>query len=673
MVPSKQKIKIGSRRSPLALVQVQEVIGLLKRKGIRLSTQLVPFTTAGDRDRVTSLTSNPADDFFTDTIDRALIQGKIDLAVHSAKDLPQELHPQLEIFALTFALDESDAWVGPLRFRDLPPGAKVGTSSLLRQGSIKKLRPDVKLIDVRGTIQERLNLIWDGKLDGVVVASCALKRLGMGGLIKDIFPWEGTALQGQLAVVGRRRDHQLKKIFAPIDVRQRYGKVTLVGAGPGDRDLITVKGLKALRQADAVFYDYLVDPALLAYAPKAEHIYVGKRKGCHALTQSELSRQLRLKAQEGLNVVRLKGGDPLIFGRGAEEIAYLRGYHIEIAVVPGVSSATGIPSSLGIPLTARGISSSVAFVSGHGEDEGASFHLRDHKTDTIVFFMALSRISQVVKTLRQHKWQKDTPIIIISKGTRKDEQVLSGTLGTIEGIVKKYRPQPPALMIVGKTTRFYKPPLERKTILFLGTHPQNYRSLGNILHFPMIQIKPVKFPAIAKKYFLDELLASDLIVVTSEYAVEQLFALFKAETLSDKKFVAIGSHTAQALLDHNLHPRLIASDETSEGLFSAIKKKFPLEGKLIVFPRSGLPNPFLRRALTKEGAKVKEVTVYNNVKPAKRALPKEQVDAVVFTSPSTVVNFMKDYGKIPSSWEVLCKGPASRKALKKYGYLARII
>jgi len=666
-------LKIGSRRSPLALLQVQEVLDLLKVAKVRIQSTLVPFQTAGDRDKKTSLTGNPADDFFTDTIDRALLKGKIDLAVHSAKDLPQQLNPGLEIFALTATLDETDAWVGPLPFNLLPPKAKIGTSSLLRQDAIRKLRPSVQLIDVRGTIQERLNLVWEGKLDGIIVAACALKRLGLSGLIKDIFPWQGTPLQGQLAVVGRKGDHALKKIFSAIDVRRTYGAVTLVGAGPGDKELITLKGIHALRQTDCVFYDYLVDPELLSHAPKAEHIYVGKRKGCHALSQSELSRQLRLKAMEGKNVVRLKGGDPLIFGRGADEITYLRSYHIAVSVIPGVSSATGIPSILGIPLTARGISSSVAFVSGHGEDEGVSFQLRDHKTDTIVFLMALSRVSQVVQALRRHKWSLQTPIMIVSKGTRKDQTVLTGTLATMEQLVKTHKPEPPALMIVGKTIDFYKPPREHKTVLFLGTHPEKYRSLGNIIHWPMIQIKSIKFSNKARQYFLNELAASDLIVVTSESAVEQLFQLFKSEDLKSNDFVAIGSHTAQALLDHDVHPRLIGSDETSEGLFNALKAKFTLKGKSIVFPRSALPNPFLKQALTKAGAKVKEIAVYQNIKPAKRSLPKNHIDAVVFTSPSTVVNFLKDYGKIPSSWDILCKGPVSQRTLKKAGYTAQII
>jgi uroporphyrinogen-III synthase len=189
----------------------------------------------------------------------------------------------------------------------------------------------------------------------------------------------------------------------------------------------------------------------------------------------------------------------------------------------------------------------------------------------------------------------------------------------------------------------------------------------------MIKIVPVKFSKVARRYFLNQIQASDFVIVTSEYAVECLFRLFKGDDLKEKNFVAIGSHTAQALLDHDMHPRLIASDETSEGLFKELEKKFDLDGASIVFPRSALPNPYLKRALIKAGAKVKEVAVYRNLKPAHRALPKASIDAAVFTSPSTVVNFIKDYGKIPASWEVLCKGRVSQKALEKFGYKAAII
>ena len=681
LFPSSGKLlRIGSRQSPLAIVQVSEVVGLLKSKGFRLDYELVKFATAGDRDKKTSLTSNSADDFFTDAIDQALLKGKIDVAVHSAKDLPNEISSGLEIVALTPCLDDTDAWISPIRFAKLPRKAKVGTSSLLRQASLKNLRADVHFVQIRGTIQERLELIKKNKIDGMIAATCAFKRLKLEHLIQDIFDWEGTPLQGQLAIVCRRGHEQYKKIFHCLDVRRMYGKVFLVGAGPGDPQLITLKAIEMLKNADCVFYDYLVDPSLLKYAPKAEHIYVGKRKGSYALSQTELSRQVRLKAMSGKCVVRLKGGDPLIFGRGADELSYLRSFHIQTEVIPGISSATGIPSLLGIPLTARGISSSVSFVSAHGEDERLNVKSRIHvpDTQTVVFFMGLSKLPQIIKSLRGQKWPLDTPIAIISKGTRRDQLILTGTLSTIEGIVGRNLVNPPALIIVGKTVDFYRPPQTSKDILFLGTHPHEYRSLGQLIHFPMIKISPVTFGRSQKENLLRVLNDSQIVLFTSEYAVECFFKFLtkwdkRRESIQNKDFAVIGGHTAQALLDQGVHPKFIASDETSEGMFKELKKRIALKGKSIIFPRSSLSNPFLKKALTKAGAHVHEIAVYNNTKPAKRSLPRAEIQAVIFTSPSTVINFIKDYGKIPPSWEILCKGPVSQRMLAKHGYSATII
>lgn len=673
-------IRIGSRESPLALAQVHEVETLLRQQGIRLNYELRTFKTAGDKDKKTLLTSNPADDFFTNTIDQALLNGQIDAAIHSAKDLPQNLHPHLEIVALTTCLDDTDVLVSPISFAKLPPGSRIGTSSFMRQESIKAMRPDIKLVNIRGTIQERMELIKIKKVDGIITASCALKRLKLGHLIQDVFPWETTPLQGQLAVICRRGNEQFKKIFHCLDVKRSYGKVYLIGAGPGDQELITLKAINILKKSDCVFYDYLVDPALLRFASRAEHIYVGKRKGCHALSQSELSRRLRLKAVEGKIVARLKGGDPLIFGRGADEMAYLRSFHVPVEVIPGISSATGIPSVLGIPLTARGVSSSVAFVSAHGEGESTSgkdtVHIPD--TQTIVFLMGLSKLSLILQSLRKRKWNINTPIAIISRGTRRDQHILIGTLATIEALVRKNPVKPPSLIIVGKTVDFYRPSREFKKILFLGTHPQEYRSLGQLIHWPMIKIAPVKFTASQRNKMLHILADSKMVLLTSEYAVEFFFKLLSQRAkdiaiIKNKDFAVIGGHTAQALLDKGVHPKFIASQETSQGMFAELKKRLKLKGVTIIFPRSSLPNPYLKTALTKAGADVSEIAVYQNVKPKKRALPNEEIQSIIFTSPSTVTNFINDYGKIPAHWEILCKGPVSQQMLAKHGYSAQVI
>ncbi len=679
--------KIASRSSPLALAQVEEVICDLKQSVIPANAgihyEVLKFKTSGDKDKSTPLTKSP-DDFFTDTIDRALLEGKADIAIHSAKDLPQNLHKDLKIFALTESLGDKDAWVSRVHWKDLPSKARVGTSSVLRQKQILQLRPDVTIVNIRGTIEERLQLIKEGKVDGVVVAACALKRLKLESEIKDIFPWEGMPCQGQLAVVGRQNDQKLENLFNAIDVRRRYGKVILVGAGPGDPELITLKGIKALETADCVFYDYLVDASLLKYAPQAEHIYAGKRKGEHSLSQDDLSRMLKEKAFAGKNVVRLKGGDPLIFGRGADEIQYLRSYHIEVKIIPGISSATGIPSSLGIPLTARGISSSVAFLSGHEEDEDKNHPkpINIPKADTLVFLMGLTKLNIIVSSLQKAGWPQETPMMIIANGTKPQEQIVKGTLSTIEELAQARDLKPPALILVGKNrdTLTFLPRKVNVSRFFLhcGTHPDMYGHLGKILHWPMIDIKPTSMSEAQQKDLLKSFESADIVVFTSCYAVEHFFRVIEKpghiDFSSPKSqcvpvfFAVIGRRTQECLQKYNIQAAVVAQEETAQGLLKAMTQNWDLKGKRILFPRSSLPNPFLKDALTALGALVTEITIYENTKPAKRDLPLVNIEGVIFTSPSTVQNFLTDYGTIPASWAIMAKGPVTLKTLQDAGY-----
>ena len=681
MNPLKQKLTIGSRDSQLAKAQVKEVFDLLAQKGVRPNYTFTTYHTQGDKDKITSLTTNPADDFFTDTLDKAVLSGEIDVAIHSAKDLPQHLKEGLSIFALTPSLDETDAFVGRARLSKLKKGAKIGTSSLLRKQTVERQFPHLKVVDIRGTIQERIAQIESGRVDGVIIATCALKRLGLSHLIKEILPYEATPLQGQLAVVGKTGDQRLKELFMPIDVRLTFGKVKLVGAGPGDPELISVKAIKALKEADVVFYDYLIDKTLLKYAFKAEKIYVGKRKGAHALPQMELCKMLREKAAQGKNVVRLKGGDPLVFGRGAEEITYLQSYHIQVEVIPGISSATGLPSVLGIPLTARGISSSVAFISGHSEAED-----RKHptpvsipKVDTVIFLMGITKLNIIVKSLSAAGWSKRTPVVVISQGTMPMEKVVSGTITDIETLVTKANLQQPALIVAGKIVDFYKArEILKENILYLGTNPKQYRHSGNIIHLPMIEITAKKMSKQTIRRMLANLDKYHLILLTSRFGVRYFFDILKEEKypiaqLRKIDFAVIGAATARKLREFHIEPNVIACSETSQGLLEVLTQKYNLKRMNILFPRSALTNPFLKKELTKRGAKVKEWAVYENTKPAKRNLPRIPIHKIIFTSPSTVKNFLKDYGTIPTSWKILCKGPVTGGALRKAGYDSDIL
>lgn len=673
-------LKAGSRGSPLALRQIDEIEELLKRKKVFVQFQRDIYETSGDKNKKISLVDHNDDYFFTDALDQALLNHEIDIAIHSAKDLPKKIREGLSIFALTPSADETDCFCGKMPIEQLPSGSKVGTSSLIRQKQLKELYPKLQWVDIRGTIQERLQLVDKGFCDGIIAATIALKRLGLQDKIQNIMPWEGAPLQGQLAVVGRKSDVKVAQLFEPIDVRKNYGKVVLVGAGPGDPELITVKGMQALKEADCVFYDYLVDKMLLQYAPRAEHIFVGKRKGSHTLDQAELSHQLRLKAMEGKNIVRLKGGDPFIFGRGADELEYLRSYHIQVDVIPGLSSATAIPSSLQIPLTARGISSSVAFLSAHGEDEKIKLQTQIDipKADTLVFLMGLTKIDVIIRSLLKSGWQQSTPIALISKGTRIDEKILTGTIFDIQSKLNKEKLEPPVLIIVGKIINFLNDSFKKpKTILYTGTYPEQYQGLGDVIHWPMIELRPVKLSASLSRKIVKKFPQYEMILLTSRFGVKYFFEFIKKHKLNtdlkDKIFIVIGKHTAEVLRHEGIEPSLIAEDETSEGAIKVLKQKFLLKGKQILFPRSSLPNLTLKNELTKLGAKIDQLTIYENIKPKKRPLPEKDINAVIFTSPSTVVNFLKDYDRIPSSWKIICKGPLTLKTLQKAGYKSGVM
>jgi uroporphyrinogen III methyltransferase/synthase len=678
MPSSKKQIRIGSRKSPLAQAQVKEFLSLLKNAGIELDIDVTYCDTSGDRDKKTPLTQNAGDDFFTDTLDQTLITHQIDLAIHSAKDLPQQLNPNLSIFALTKSLDETDSFVGKMSLQKLPKGAKIGTSSALRQENLLKINPHIKIIEIRGTVQERLKLIEQGLYDGVIVATAALKRLGLTELIKDILPYETTPLQGQLAAVGRSCDADLAAILNKIDVRKNFGKVYLVGAGPGDPELITVKAINVLRKADVVFYDYLIPEETLDYAVTAEKIYVGKRKGMHALAQNELSRMLREKAQEGKMVVRLKGGDPLVFGRGADEIAYLRSYHINVEVIPGLSSATAIPSSLSLPLTARGISSSVAFVSGHGEDETNqdehSQEIKIPKADTVVFLMGLTKLDIITRSLITQGWRESTPIMIISKGTRFDEQTVTGDLSNIVEKSRAAKLEAPALIIAGDVVKFNNAPHQRGgSTLYTGTNPRKYRKFGKLIHLPMIKIEKSKLLRETVAQYQNGIENYDLIIFTSRFAVKYFLEALTEHKIdlskiNNRKVISIGEETTETLSRYAITPALTAPTESSEGLFQKLKNCYTLAGKRILFPRSSLPNPFLTDELQKAGAVVDVLAVYTNVKPEHQKLPTERIDQIIFTSPSTVQNFLNEYGNIPHEWRILSRGALTSKTLKESGY-----
>lgn len=232
-------------------------------------------------------------------------------------------------------------------------------------------------------------------------------------------------------------------------------KLTVVGAGPGDEDLITLKAIKAIESADVILYDALINESLLKYASaKAELIFVGKRKGCYAFQQEQINELIVSKAKERGHVVRLKGGDPFIFGRGAEEIDYVRGFGLETFVVPGISSSVAVPAYQGIPLTKRGASESFWVITGTTKKHQISgdVALAAKSTATVVILMGMSKLDEIVKIFSEENKQ-ETPIAIIQNGTREDEKVGIGTISTIQNIVAEKELSSPAIIIIGDVVK----------------------------------------------------------------------------------------------------------------------------------------------------------------------------------------------------------------------------
>ncbi len=232
-------------------------------------------------------------------------------------------------------------------------------------------------------------------------------------------------------------------------------KLTVVGAGPGDEDLITLKAIKAIESADVILYDALINESLLKYASDdAELIFVGKRKGCYAFQQEQINELIVSKAKEKGHVVRLKGGDPFIFGRGAEEIDYVRAFGLETFVVPGISSSVAVPAYQGIPLTKRGASESFWVITGTTKKHQISgdVALAAKSTATVVILMGMSKLDEIVKIFSEENKQ-ETPIAIIQNGTRSDEKVGIGTISTIQNIVAEKELSSPAIIIIGDVVK----------------------------------------------------------------------------------------------------------------------------------------------------------------------------------------------------------------------------
>lgn len=771
------------------MVQTEMAAEAIKTAFPSVPIEINGYETKGDQQLNRSLAAFGSKGAFTKELETAMLEGRIDLAVHSAKDLPVELPEGLTVGAVLQRGDSRDVWVSLRKeFSEIEAcrgKVIVGTGSLRRALQIRQMCNGVEIRDIRGNVPTRLKKLSEELFDGIILAAAGLKRLGYLSdacdetgcfeaegqtFFYEILPKEQffpAAGQGIIAVETRQHDcedcmqaihdEQTWQMFlaeraflkaigggcneaAAVDVRMdgqkvsvraRYagdglhmkekmvtgtrcgnieedrklavslgeqiaarlqnGKVYLIGAGPGDTDLITMKGMEALKEADVIVYDHLASPSLLnTTKDEAEWIDAGKFAGHHRMKQAEIEELLIEKAMEGQTVARLKGGDPFIFGRGGEEALALTAAGIEYEVIPGVSSAYSAPAYAGIPITHRGKASSFHVITGHEdptkENSSLDYEILAREEGTLVFLMGLSKLNQISERLIANGKDAHTPAAVIASGTTARQRCVTGELGRIAAISEKADIQPPAILVVGDVVSLKKEidwqqagSLSGKKILVTATEiiaeplAEKIRKLGG---------EPVVMSLISvraeKMYGLKEVLVRPgkrWLVFTSRNGVRFFFEQMKKERIDIRilgicRIAVMGAGTRRELENWGCYADLLPEQSCSESLAKALCENVQYDEEICLF-RAEEASDVLTKRLREKQYRVVDIPTYRTeIMWKKRELLREMledVDAVTFCSASAVSAFVQMTEGHDLVAKTICIGPVTAQAAKKAG------
>ena len=490
--------------------------------------------------------------------------------------------------------------------------------------------------------------------------------------------------------------------------QHRKGKVYLVGAGPGNPGLLTLKAKECLSQADVVIYDNLANRIFLEYAdPKAELIYVGKKGGDHTMIQRDINSLIVDRARKGQVVVRLKGGDPFIFGRGGEEALELADAGLNFEVVPGITSAIAVPAYAGIPLTHRDYTSTVAFITGHEDPRKEKSDIEWEKlatgVGTLVLLMGVGNLPHIAESLMKHGRSPKTPVAVIRSGTVCEQKTIKGTLKDIARLAKDNNITPPAIIVVGdvvglsqKLNWFETRPLFAKRIVVTRARKQASGFLAGLaelgaecIEFPTIEVVPPEsWDSLDRA--IEAIESYHWLLFTSvngvKYFLRRLEILGKdVRDLKGLKIGAIGPKTAEIWRRFGIRPDLMPGEYRAEAVVADFQK-WGTKGTRILLPRAESAREILPEELQKMGARVDVVTAYRTVKPThdtvrvREMFEKGAIDMVTFTSSSTVNNFVQmfeaDGQKLlrwMSSVAVACIGPITAKTAQDNGFTVSLV
>lgn len=473
------------------------------------------------------------------------------------------------------------------------------------------------------------------------------------------------------------------------------GFVALVGAGPGDKGLLTIKGAELLLKAEVVVFDRLVSQEILEMIPQnAEKIDVGKESGYHKVPQDEINQVLLDKALEGKIVIRLKGGDPFLFGRGAEELELLADNNIEFEVVPGITSALSVPAYAGIPVSHRDFCSSVHIITGHARQDGLleiDFESLSRLSGTLVFLMGVSSLKFIMAGLKNAGMGDDMPAAVIENGTRPSQRKIVSTISELWAKAAENNIHSPAIIVVGEVCRlsdkfdwFTKRPLFGKKVVVtrpnasISTLSNKLRSLGaDVIEYPCIQVVEITENHLLEEA-VDNIKQYGWLVFTSKNGVEIFFDKLIAKKLDSRylgglKIAAIGNQTSESLKKYGLVadflPTVFDSVHLALGLFPLVKN-----GEKVLICRASSGSEELCKIFKEKEIAFDDLTVYDTVftnpesAALKESLENGQVDFVTFTSASTVEGFVSSIGNMYySAVTGICIGDKTAEAAKKYG------
>ena len=478
----------------------------------------------------------------------------------------------------------------------------------------------------------------------------------------------------------------------------KNGKVYLIGAGPGDPELLTLKGKRCLEEADVVVGDYLADQRILRFArPQAEYIYVGKKAGCHTMKQHDISLLLAKLGKEGKVVARLKGGDPFVFGRGGEEIEVLREKGVDFEEVPGITSAIAAPAYAGIPVTHRGVAASFAVITGHEDPTKDQSSIHWDKlaggVDTLIFLMGVGHTAMIASQLMKHGRSSDTPAAFVRWGTRPYQETYTTTLGCAAEDVKKFGIKPPAVFVVGEVVNLREEmgwldnhPLFGKRIVVTRSRTQASHlvdALNNrgayCMEIPTIAIEKPSDNYEAMDRAIENISSYHWLLFTSQNGVDYFFRRLYSKgkdtrALGHLKIGAIGPATARELCRFGINADAVPETYKAENLLAILKEQLSGHEKILI-PRAKVARSVLPEGLRQLGCQVDVVEAYctksdeENRTKLVEILENRKADMITFTSSSTVHNLMNQLGgrtELLEGVTLACIGPITADTCRKY-------